>query len=493
MLNRSVVAVALVALSQPAWSGTLVPNSQRYANRKPSAATGQSGNAVASVTALLDKQGQTVLTVEASRADGGTAGNITKLQLKGFNADENVAWTKNFTGLSGATQRLTLSGFGRGQPIHTQANIRAIDGNRTDIVTTSGVVKLLPDLAVSQLTYGGTALGADTFITATIRERNGDMGARATCVLHVDGVEVDRTEGIWIEPGSTVDCAFTHVFSSPGSKQLEVAVIDVDPGDFDSTNNRSAITLLVEDPSPTAFNWYLNVTKYRDDTTTLNRGWFEATNHSEGSDYELAQTVHSELQLAEMFGVQATVVTFPLSIRATGIADGQLIRDLQLADMPVTFDHSFGDNLLQMFFYSDPTTGVGFVVRTSRFDGIESTFIHTGFSSTRSTYFSRGYSRVWFDYHGEEYFTSLDGSGEDIGSPPWPMTSTFEGSWSVVDATGKTLAVSASVSLQPFHDEFHEPYTCSNYDDESFFRTECFSLDQVRDGLSGSTSGISYP
>lgn len=64
--------------------------------------------------------------------------------------------------------------------------------------------------------------------------------------------------------------------------------------------------------------------------------------------------------------------------------------------------------------------------------------------------------------------------------------------WSVVDANGQTIAVSAAVSLQPYHVETHTPYTCTNYDGEDFFRTECFSEDSVTDGWRATANGIAY-
>jgi hypothetical protein len=51
---------------------------------------------------------------------------------------------------------------------------------------------------------------------------------------------VDRAEGIWVDAGDSVSCAFTHTFAG-GTHQARVDVGDVNPGDWDPANN-SAVT-----------------------------------------------------------------------------------------------------------------------------------------------------------------------------------------------------------------------------------------------------------
>ena len=82
-------------------------------------------------------------------------------------------------------------------------------------------------------------------ISAVISEGNGDVGARADCVLYVDGAEADRAEGIWVDAGGVVTCAFAHTFTAAGTHTLRVEAANVDPGDFDMANNSAAGTLQV--------------------------------------------------------------------------------------------------------------------------------------------------------------------------------------------------------------------------------------------------------
>jgi hypothetical protein len=61
-------------------------------------------------------------------------------------------------------------------------------------------------------------------ISAIVSEGNGDVGARADCVLYVDGAAVDRAKGIWVDAGDAVTCAFTYTFTDPGTHDVEIRV-----------------------------------------------------------------------------------------------------------------------------------------------------------------------------------------------------------------------------------------------------------------------------
>ncbi|HEX8698859.1 MAG TPA: hypothetical protein VF815_08480, partial [Myxococcaceae bacterium] len=190
----------------------LHPGTERYRVSAPPA-TGRSGTATLTARALLGRDGATTFEVSTSTLDTATLapGNIAKLQIKLLDGQGRVRATENHTNLSsgGRLQRV-LPGLGRGQPLQLQANIEGIDGARMDVVTVRTAVRLLPDLAVEQLSAPASAqLGMPVNISALIAERNGDTGAEADCVLKVDGTEVDRAPGIWVDAASAVSCAFT--------------------------------------------------------------------------------------------------------------------------------------------------------------------------------------------------------------------------------------------------------------------------------------------
>jgi hypothetical protein len=108
-----------------------------------------------------------------------------------------------------------------------------------------------PDLAVSEISGPAQAYASGPVIfIATVRERNGDFGSRADCVLLVDNVPVDRANGIWVDANGAVSCQFAYLFPNIGHYQVAVALANVSPADWDLSNN-SASTVIDIVPSGT--------------------------------------------------------------------------------------------------------------------------------------------------------------------------------------------------------------------------------------------------
>src|SRR5207253_270928 len=144
----------------------------------------------------------------------------------------------------------------RGQPLQLQGNVRGLDGRRNDVVTVSGNVLLRPDLAVGSLSAPATARpGSFVNVAATIRELNGDAGAKANCKLFVDGAQFDEARDVFVDVGSAVSCLFTLRFDTAGTHTLRIDVDGVVPADWDSSNNSAETTLAVTDPNSAPFNW----------------------------------------------------------------------------------------------------------------------------------------------------------------------------------------------------------------------------------------------
>jgi hypothetical protein len=90
-----------------------------------------------------------------------------------------------------------------------------------------------------------TWIHTPTFVTAVVRELRGDVGARATCVLDIDDVPVDAANGIWVDAGGMVTCAFAYTFTTTGDRSIRVRVADVDPFDDDPSNDAASATVRV--------------------------------------------------------------------------------------------------------------------------------------------------------------------------------------------------------------------------------------------------------
>ena len=236
-------ATAASGLPQP------ISNSIKYrdAGKKPS--TGRSGAASLTARALIDKNGEVDLAITTGSEENldtrSGPGNVDKIQIKTFGPNGVHLTTTNHNRLkNGGFALYSLSHLTQRGAVQVQANVSGIDPTRNDVVTVTEVIKLRPDLAAQSLSAPDQAIvNTPVNISAIVHELNGDVGARASCVLSVDGSEVDRASGIWVDAGGTVSCAFTHRFEQVGARALSVAVTQVTPGTGIAPTTKSAAPL----------------------------------------------------------------------------------------------------------------------------------------------------------------------------------------------------------------------------------------------------------
>jgi hypothetical protein len=230
----------------------LVSNAVKYRDAGAKPAVSRSGAASLTVSALLDRAGVTHLDVTSGTAanPGSGAGTLDQVQVKFIPGDSVEPTVQNFHQLGTGHFTYEFAGFTRGVPVQVRAAISGIEPNRTDVVTVSDQVRLAPDPAVTSLDMPYYApYNTAVTIMATIRELNGDVGARADCVLYVQGVAVDRAPGIWVDAGGTVSCAFRHTFAAAGGHDVAVALENVSPADYDTGNNRLQRWIGIEPPA----------------------------------------------------------------------------------------------------------------------------------------------------------------------------------------------------------------------------------------------------
>lgn len=267
---RTAVTVATCLSATALLSQTRTPNHIKYRDTGIAAAKGQTGDANIEVRALINRDLTTDIEVTTD------SGSITRVQVKAGGT------TQNFNALdAGSTFSVTVDPIGRGAAVEVQANVDT--GTRTEVVTATAVAGFRPDLGVVSVAPPPHALiGFPARVMATVREHNGDFGARADCRLLADGAEIDRAEGIWVDAGDEVDCRFTHVFQTAGVVNLQVVVDNVNPGDWDLANNSAAAQLTVYDPE--LFNGWSATAREEDfyDYNYSKNPWAESTREEQG-------------------------------------------------------------------------------------------------------------------------------------------------------------------------------------------------------------------
>jgi len=300
------------------------PNSRKYRDAGFHPATATAGSATISVRALLGRSGKTDVEVTTGTFDGGApSGALTSVQVKGYDPKGVQLFTSTNNGLSGSTASFPYSNLTRGSMVQVKANVRSVS-SKTDIVTVSDVVHMRPDLVVLRVDGPANSLvGWPVVFNAFIMERHGDVGARASCVLYVDGAEADRSDGMWVDAGGTVDCAMAHSFATAGTHALEVRVENVQPGDYDDSNNRATASIQIVQPAEfQAFSLQAQSvvtnswTRYISKLTTI-----------DGIEETWDQTVSEQgpSQYADMTGVLDHTLTFPVSAHGVMATNGTTV------------------------------------------------------------------------------------------------------------------------------------------------------------------------
>jgi CARDB len=258
MKRLGVLISLLVASSPAAWSqnnipGNAVSSSKHYRESGVGNATGRAGSANMTARALLGKDGNATVEVTTGTLDSSQTppGNFGKVQFKPLDANGNALFAQNFTPLStaGGYYSFTWPSLSRGEQVQLQGNITGIDRNRTDVVTVVETTKLRPDLAVQNLTFPSAAFTNHAVnISANIVELNGDAAATTTCVLAIDGSNVDQMNSVYVDAGGSVSCAFVYQFTATGSHTIQVTAANVVPADWDTSNNSASGTITISNP-----------------------------------------------------------------------------------------------------------------------------------------------------------------------------------------------------------------------------------------------------
>lgn len=236
---------------RPATAGTraarpaFVSNAVKYRDLGAKPVTGRSGTSTLAVRALLGRDGVTELEVTTGAFDPPSAPRpLTRVQVKQLASGGRPLRTLNYDNpAGGGTATFRYPGLARGAALQVQGHVT--EGKRTDVVTVTETVHLRPDLSVRLHAPQQVRRGFPVSLEATVSEENGDVGARADCVLYVDGVESDRARGIWVDAGGHVSCAFTYVFATAGTRRVRVEAANVSPADFDPANNAAEAAVQV--------------------------------------------------------------------------------------------------------------------------------------------------------------------------------------------------------------------------------------------------------
>ncbi|HEX2207429.1 MAG TPA: hypothetical protein VHG93_07085 [Longimicrobium sp.] len=456
-------------------------------------ATGRSGSARLEARALLGADGVTRLLVTTGSVDDPdrAPGELAKVQLKVYAPDGSRLFTQNYQRpTSRGSYEFRLPGLPLGSRIEVQANVRGIDRNRTDVVTITETVKRGPGLAVAIDPPAQAVTGVPTVITGTVSETGGQTGSWTSCVLYVEGVEVDRIDHIWVDAGDVVTCAFTYSFRNPGTHNVQIQ-LEQGPGDTLLTDTPPSASGQVTAQDPTRHPTFTASVMDRtvDETWSYDETWWKP----DGSNREYHENTGeaSRSQSFALTGSIARAVTFPLATVGVELASGAGVWHSGSWSGLVAVPDLSGQSCVNQL---APEHGAHFYLCSTGIGlGGSTAFGYTRFAGT-VTWHSRAFHRQWDAASGTESTYSWNNESEyyNSGGQMRPLGSALSFELRVTDVLG-TIPVSGTVPLTWFDSTTPlVPYTCQ--DDSPYWldggvKTVCQGTTRRTFGWSGEISG----
>jgi hypothetical protein len=442
---------------------------RRYKRRK-------AGDAQLAVRALLDANKTAVLEATTGTFDDGSVppGTIEKLVVwiprpDGKRRDERIFKGRPKDGFFSTA----LGSLIHGQALTIDATISGISRGK-DRISLDDQVLYRPDLTVGHIDLPpSVGFGVPTSIAATVREMKGDLGAKADCVLSVDGQTVDRVSGIWVDAGGVVTCHFSHTFASTGRHVVRVDVGNVMPGDYEVSNNGAAVTV---DVAPqVAFSGDVC------DATYAGSDLNEVIDNAGNVVYRNSNAWAGAIQSVSVNVSWQTPITFPLlTVAGTASSAGSTWPIVAVANVAADS--------------ADPTQGIcaarsdatGFnwiTVCTTGTAGPGATNVNVSTFAGDVTYHSEGacmqttsFQECTAGFTWNDRTSSQDGTRRSFADA-------VAISINLSDASGTTLQASPSISLAPYTSQHAVPRTCEMLPDQM---RHCFRQQYLETGVRGS-------
>ena len=416
-----------------------VSNRVKYHDKGAKPSRVKLGAVAIEMRALLGSDGLTLVEATTGSFDGVEGVNIIeKVQLKALTANSSP-----FNDRPATTEWThTVPGLIAGDRLQLQANVKGAGAGRMEVINITTTVVRRPDLSVLSVDGAAQAHTGDpvTFF-AQVAELNGEMGARANCVLRINGTPVDQATGIWVDAGGLVTCQFSYVFAATGTYAVTVTAADVSPLDWDPANNGAGTSVTVVTPgTPIAFGQLtVEDAAYTYLNTSTRTGSYPLDARSGGSEMWSKVTV---------FGTATTPVPAPMQRVAAKVTSGTTtIFETSLTNQ-TSYSYVSGGANVECSDYNYNGETAQSCTTTYPSDGSGSTWFSYGHQSGTVTFYGQ---TLYCNTFGCNTFTNngsrLTGWGERYGLT---AGSTVRVQMSFFDATGLAHTIDRSTTLQDF-------------------------------------------
>lgn len=346
------------------------------------------------VTALQDVNNKTDVQLTVSPLlPGYTAPTVaSQALLRSRKISGEVGWSKSFNSVplipdgGSSVGILSFTDLLVGQKIEAKVNVANSKTKQTEVVRGDARVLLRPDLAIGSPALPPTVNTRRIVnISAPITELQGDLDATADAVLFVDGVAVDQVQGLKVAAASQVGVVFATRFQTAGIHQLKIRLQNVNPGDFDYSNNEVSFAIEAVQPAFTSMHYDAYYNHSRQES---HREWDDY--YSAGtSDYNYVYESFSQYMFVD------SAVGFPLEIFSVGLlADGTEKITAVLNDV-AGYLNDYGCFKATAASFSLGGNAWAYVESDEDCSGAEGTSIQISNYAWTEMYFSAGYNKFW--------------------------------------------------------------------------------------------------
>lgn len=406
-----------------------------------------------SLTALQDVTGDTDVSVDVKVVEPGfsDADSAKHIQMKSFNLDDEVEWTKNLrnVGLTAGSVNLSYGDMVRYQPVQAQVQVQNDETGDTEVLKTKGNVYFRPDLSVSTPQSSYEVLVGETInIVVNVDELNGDLGAETTLSV-VNMVEVlDYAENVSIEPMSENAVIFSLTFDSAGVYDLTAMTGEVNPGDFDSSNNSADFTVTVTEPvaDTVSVPYWMHYNRNSSDYYYQHETAYEYHENRNSYTWEY---YYSSLNMDSSIDISFPVDKVSIEL----IADNNTVLSAEFENVTSTYSYNWGCYRQEQG-YINLAPGVNFYLGTA-WDScngyVYNSWAQVSSWTSSSTYYSYNYNKT--------YGTESEYSYE-YGQEYLHMNASSEFSTNIVIEDGGTASGGlSSVSLNGYSNSYDNYYS----------------------------------
>jgi hypothetical protein len=388
-MNRKLLTNLLLLLSIPICNINAAPKKAAYSMNLQAM---QDVNQTTDVYLTLSSDNEELLAADSAK----------HLQMKSFNEEGKLKWTKNEFDVpmnmnpsnpSSSVAQLSYTDMLRHQSVRAQVQVQNESTGRTQVIRTKTPVFLRPDLTISSVQASESVrVGEIMNISAVVEELNGDLGATAVISLSHGADLLDTAHNVLVNANGNASVVFSALFEDAGTYNLTVHIASSNPGDYDTSNNTKEFTVEVVDP--------VNVTSYYMSYWYTEQDYHYTWDSSYGSGTYSYLGEHQGFYDQIYMDGSEGLLEFPLQKASIQIAVDNQEPSIDLEITDLNADYTWTDNCYSGHsLWRDLGNGVYFYANSYNYcNDWKASYATVNQYANDYVYFSESHDYYWGDY-----------------------------------------------------------------------------------------------